>query len=318
MSTVDASGAIHGSDGKFAGHVAGEADSSVTLGDPVPDQPDAAVDPGGTSHDHVVLTQRCRTAQRVLRDARMDPRTGGTPPHIVGGVDIANTPVEDWPDSVRSGVGNLGLGLSLTTQRPALEAMLRDVEAHEAAGGRIEVITDKRSRQVVRWTRDGRPWRDTSGCRQMGVPVEFTDRTPTAVLTPDGNLVKAALRDQGMLSHTDPDGTITSFYPLTGTQWSVDEERRPHRTDGPAYLGDRTIEYLRRGITHREADQGPAIVGYDGRVDYVEFGAGVQPTEDQMARHNVVRAEDGSLRLNGFHHDEGDRLLSWYNRGFIV
>lgn len=31
MSTIDASGAIHGSDGKFAGHVAAEADSSVTL-----------------------------------------------------------------------------------------------------------------------------------------------------------------------------------------------------------------------------------------------------------------------------------------------
>ena len=31
MSTIDASGAIHGADGKFAGHVAAEADSSVTL-----------------------------------------------------------------------------------------------------------------------------------------------------------------------------------------------------------------------------------------------------------------------------------------------
>lgn len=317
MSTVDASGVIHGADGKFAGHVAREADSSVTLGDPVLGQQEVVVDSGGISHDLVVLTQRSRSAQRTLRDARMDPRTGGTPPHIVGEVDIANTPVEDWPDSVRSGVGNLGLGLAINTLRPASEAMRRNVESHEAAGGRIEVSADKRSREVVTWTRDGRPWRDTSACRQMGVPVEFTDRTPTAVLTPDGDTVRAPSRDQGMFSRTELDGTTTSFYPLTGTQWSVDEERRPHRTDGPAYLGDRTIEYLRRGITHREADQGPAIVGYDGRVDYVEFGAGVQPTEDQMARHNVVRGDDGSLWLNGFHHDDGDRLLDWYNRGFI-
>lgn len=36
MSTVDASGAIHGTDGKFAGHVAGEADSSVALGTAAP------------------------------------------------------------------------------------------------------------------------------------------------------------------------------------------------------------------------------------------------------------------------------------------
>ncbi|MFC6714356.1 hypothetical protein [Branchiibius cervicis] len=31
MSTIDPSGAIHGSDGKFTGHVAGEADDSVSL-----------------------------------------------------------------------------------------------------------------------------------------------------------------------------------------------------------------------------------------------------------------------------------------------
>lgn len=34
MSTVDASGAIHGSDGRFAGHVAGEPASSVALAEP--------------------------------------------------------------------------------------------------------------------------------------------------------------------------------------------------------------------------------------------------------------------------------------------
>ena len=40
MSTIDASGAIHGADGRFAGHVAGEADSSVTLTPTTDTQPD--------------------------------------------------------------------------------------------------------------------------------------------------------------------------------------------------------------------------------------------------------------------------------------
>lgn len=35
MSTVDASGAIHGSDGKFAGHISGEPASSVALAEPL-------------------------------------------------------------------------------------------------------------------------------------------------------------------------------------------------------------------------------------------------------------------------------------------
>ncbi|KYH44761.1 hypothetical protein ATK17_1793 [Branchiibius hedensis] len=40
MSTVDASGAVHGSDGKFAGHVAAESDSSVMLTSAAEAQPD--------------------------------------------------------------------------------------------------------------------------------------------------------------------------------------------------------------------------------------------------------------------------------------
>lgn len=308
MTTVDATGAIHGTDGRFAGHIAAEADSSVAL----------APDPGGISRDEQVLEQRCREAQQRLRDARMDPATGWTQPQLAGSVDLANTPVADWPATTKAGVGNLGMGAGITTIRPASQEMRRQVEAHEAAGGRVESWTDDRGRHVVMWTRHGKPWRDTSQCKQMGVPVEYADGTPTVLLTPDGRCVTSDVSRGGIFERRDSDGTTHKFAPATGTQWSTDSNGQGHRTDGPAYIGERGVNCLRHGVIDREPDEGPAMIDMDGQVSYVRFGATAQLTEDQMARHNVVRATDGTLRLNGFHADRGDRLLDWYNRGFIV
>lgn len=56
MSTVDASGAIHGTDGRFAGHVAAEADSSVALAMPQPQDHDD-YGPLNSDMDRVIAQQ---------------------------------------------------------------------------------------------------------------------------------------------------------------------------------------------------------------------------------------------------------------------
>ncbi|MFC6714360.1 hypothetical protein [Branchiibius cervicis] len=321
MTTVDASGAIHGNDGRFAGHIAGEPDDGLELAQPGATGDDLPNDPD--------IRARDAATQRRLRQVTIEPGTGGCPPVMVGDVDIANTYIGNMPLRARA---YLALYAEHIEQNPGHQVpeSLRDAltasrekalaarELHEQFGGNVSVEDEhfgsdpRNTQRVTSWTNaDGelgvaaREW-DAASFRYEdahGTPVEFTEtqdfdahdgmgpavekRFVSATRLPDGELLRpqrAEWGDGDYRLHFErqlPDGGAHT--------WSADPDDQSeayhdkiglvHRDDGPAMIDERCIEYRRHGITHRDRNQGPAVIGSDGKAHFIENGCNV---DDQI------------------------------------
>lgn len=264
-------------------------------------------------------------AQRDYRLATIDPVTGHSQPLLIDGTDLANTPVAHMTLAQHMTMSVIPAPSPDTTD-PAAHTdrarMFEHVQTHEAAGGRVEATRDDNGRWVVRWTRDGQPWRDTTGCRRIGVVVEYLDGSPTKILTVDGELIDNHRRAggqpvPGVFERNLPRRGKHVFAPTTGCENWMDRTGQGHRDDGPAYLSPELIIFCQHGAISRDPDQGPAEYWASGEVAYTLNGVRVEPTNEQIARHGVVRDDTGTLRQGGFHPECGDLLLDWYDRALL-
>lgn len=112
---------------------------------------------------------------------------------------------------------------------------------------------------------------------------------------------KVWMRGNARVREVHDDGTGTVYNQQTGLpvyQVKADgafahhDPKEPwalHRDpgDGPALFDENGAGYAVNDSLHRDADVGPAFVGYDGHVRYFENGNEVTPTPEQMERHGV-------------------------------
>lgn len=143
----------------------------------------------GPSHRERMSAKDYAVLQRSLRQECIDPVTGGCPPFLLDGHDLATTPLQELPDAVLGSLtqaafdaacrNQFDTGRWPKTQREALQrARIRAVEAveqHEAGGGRVRVETTRGesgcSVTVTTWLGpDGQPGRSVPLTRfQRGV-----------------------------------------------------------------------------------------------------------------------------------------------------
>lgn len=71
-----------------------------------------------------------------------------------------------------------------------------------------------------------------------------------------------------------------------------------HREVGPAVVDETSLRWAHDGALHRNPDNGPAVVQDNGAVEYWREGKKVDPGDAALARHGVVRAEGGTMRLD--------------------
>ena len=310
MTTVDASGAIHGSDGRFAGHVAGEPDGGLELAQPGATGEDLPIDPAIRAKD--------AATQRRLRQVTIDPATGGCPPVMVGDLDIANTYIGNMP---LRGRAHLALHAEHAEQNPGhqvpeqyradlaarREKALAARELHEQFGGNVRVVDEhfgsdpRNTQRITSWTNaDGelgvaaREW-DTASFRYEdahGTPVEFTQVSDfdahfgygpadekqfvSATRMPDGELLRPQRVEWG---EGDYRMHFERQLPDGGTHtWSADPDDQSE-----AY-------HDKDGLVHR--DDGPAMID-EHCVEYRRSGI----THRDRSQGPAVIGSDGKAHF---------------------
>lgn len=189
-----------------------------------------------------------------------------------------------------------------TRARLRIEGVLEDegvqpiaaaVAEHEAEGG---VIDRDQYQDFVAWR--AHPGKDAPVYRKAGadgaaVPAVFVNNEPTAwyrgtecarALYTDGTQV--TYHPGGRLPRLtrSPDGGFTHF----------DMEGDHHRDVGPAHVDNEQVRYARYGLGHRDPNQGPAVMRWDGEVEYRISGSAIDPTPEQMSAHGVQRYADAA------------------------
>lgn len=296
MTTVDASGAIHGIDGKFAGHIAGEPDDGLTLS-----QPGTGASLDDLPTDPVIRAQDTAT-QRRLRSVTIDPVTGGCPPVMVGGIDIANSPVRDMPLHARA---HLSLYAQHAEDNPShqvpeqyraeldarREKALAAVELHERFGGTVTVEdehfgSDRRNNQRIT------SWRLPSG--ELGVAAR--EWSPSEYRYEDAHGIPVEFSDvQDFDAHNGMGPAVEKTF-IAATKMPDGEILRPRRTEWGD--GDYRFHFehaLPDGGTHSwSAEPGDQYEEYHDADGHVHRAGGPATLDErciEYRQHGVVHRD---------------------------
>ncbi|WP_114906619.1 hypothetical protein [Ornithinimicrobium murale] len=174
-------------------------------------------------------------------------------------------------------------------------AMADEVAAHEADGGVVEV---DRYDGSVRWRVNGdehaplfRACSDTDGAPALfnkdGEPMVWVRGFSTVREVHDDGQGTVYDPETGNPTYeVKPDGSFAHYDP--SSPW--DEHRPPD--EGPARLDPDGARWSFHDEPHRDHQDGPAIIRWDGEVEYVEDGSDVHPPDEVLERHQVERVPD--------------------------
>lgn len=209
------------------------------------------------------------------------------------GDDAASSSYADSPDAALY----LALARSARGHGPSPEqaTIAAEVEAHEADGGVIEAAYGE-----VSWRADGTEHSPLyRACADPeGAPARFNEDGEPVVWTRGSQVVRHIFSDGVDLRHDPTTGNPVSAHRPNGSfdfydpqvQWN---HHRPE-SEGPARFDEDGARWYVDGELHRDPDEGPAAIYWDGRVSYQQHGLEIHPTVEQTNRQGVEPYRDPS------------------------